>query len=220
MRALTKSVPEREGSEAKEVFAFFGLAMYHGQVFEQELIIFAVMLHLSSRTQITRADVDKLFETFEARTVGQLLREARSLTVIPSDLEPRLAQALRVRNDLAYSFFARHSEDFMSDTGRVEMIDELRAATALFEEVDAAVTAIREPLSQKLGISAELAQRELEKMLARARARDGEVSLPDELDADFAALICCRLSGALASCSTTSCWLSCPGNVTLRQNGF
>lgn len=63
----------------------------------------------------------------------------------------------------------------MSDAGRVEMIDDLRSATALFEEVDAAVTAIREPLSRKLGISAELAQQELDKMFARAAARDEEV---------------------------------------------
>lgn len=172
---MAKGVPEREGSEAKEVFAFFGLAMYHAQVLEQELIIFAVMLHLSGRTRITRADVERLFETFEARTFGQLLREARSLTVIPSDLETKLAEALRARNDLSHSFFARRSEDFMSDGGRVEMISDLRAATALFEEVDAAVTAIREPLSRKLGISAEVAQRELDKMLARAAARDEEV---------------------------------------------
>lgn len=169
---MVDSVPEREGSDPKEVFAFFGLAAYHGQVLEQELIIFAVMLHLSGRTRVTRTDVEALFETFEARTLGRLLREARSLTTIPPDLEGKLTDALGQRNDLVHRFFARRSEDFISDAGRVEMIEELRKATLLFEEVDAAVTAIREPLSQRLGISQDIAKKELDKMLARAAARD------------------------------------------------
>lgn len=166
------SVPEREGSNPKEVFAFFGLAAYHAQVLEQELMILAVMLHVSGRTGVTRADVDALFDTFEARTLGQLLREARSLTEVPGSLDAQLAEALRRRNDLAHRFFARRSEDFMSDAGRVEMTEELRDTTHLFEEVDAAVTAIREPLSERLRVSQDVAQKELDKMLARAAARD------------------------------------------------
>lgn len=92
---MARSIPEREGSDPKEVFAFFGLAAYHGQVLEQELIIFAVVLHLSGRTGISRAYVDALFDTFEARTFGQLLREARSLIAIPPDLEDKLAEGFR-----------------------------------------------------------------------------------------------------------------------------
>jgi len=172
---LGKAIPEREGSDPKEVFAFFGLAACHGQVLEQELIIFAVMLHLSGRTRITRDDVQGLFQTFEVRTFGQLLREARSLAAVPSDLEAKLTEALNRRNDLAHRFFARRSEDFMSDTGRVEMIEELRTAALLLDEVDAAVTAIREPLSRKVGVSEELARSELEKMLERALARDAVI---------------------------------------------
>lgn len=60
----------------------------------------------------------------------------------------------------------------MSNVGRIEMIEELRETTRLFEEVDAAVTAIRGPLSRRLGISEDTAKKELEKMLARAAARD------------------------------------------------
>lgn len=65
-----------------------------GRFSKRELIIFAVTLHLSGRTRVSRADVEALFETFEARTLGQLLREAWSLTAIPLDLEGKLADAL------------------------------------------------------------------------------------------------------------------------------
>src|SRR5437870_5100015 len=97
--------PESEGSEAKEVFAFFGLAAYHAQVLEQELILFALILHLSGRTGITQAKVEALFESLSVRTFGQLLREARTLTPIPVDLDDRLTEALRRRNDLTHDFF-------------------------------------------------------------------------------------------------------------------
>src|SRR5437867_2890059 len=130
------------------------------------------MLRLSGRTRVTQADVDSLFDTFETRTFGQLLREARSLIAVPTDLDTKLAEALRRRNDLAHRFFARLSEDSMSDAGRIEMIDELRNTILLFEEVDTAMTAIREPLSERLGISREMGQKELDSMLARAATRD------------------------------------------------
>lgn len=172
---MAKNVPEPQGSDAKEVFAFFGRAAYYAQVLEQELMIFAVMMHLSGQTSITQMAVEALFETFESRTFGQLLREARALTAISSNLEAKLMDALNRRNDLAHRFFARRSEDFISNAGRVEMIEELHQAAVLFEEVNAALTAIREPLSQKLGLSQDLVERELDRMVARAAARDGGV---------------------------------------------
>jgi hypothetical protein len=164
--------PEPVGSDAKEVFAFFGLAAYHGQVLEQELIIFAVMLHLSGHSRVRRDVVEGLFERLEVRTFGQLLREARSLTTIPENLEGKLTAALARRNDLAHRFFARHSEDFYSEVGRGEMINELTEATALFKDVDAAVTALREPISNAIGFAPDAVQAELDSMRARAEERD------------------------------------------------
>jgi hypothetical protein len=164
-------VPEPKGSDPKEVFAFFGLAAYHGQVLEQELLIFALTLNLSGRTCVTRADVEGLLSALERRTLGQLLNEARTFATIPAGLENDLNAALARRNDLVHRFFERRSEDFMSDAGRLEMLSELQQTTRLFQEVDAAVVSVREPLSQKLGITQELAQQELDKTIARASAR-------------------------------------------------
>lgn len=172
---MKNAVPEPERSDPKEVLTFFGLAAYHGQVLEQELLIFALTLNLSGRTRVTRADVEGLLSTLEGRTFGQLLNEARTFATIPAGLENELNEALVRRNDLVHRFFERRSEDFMSDAGRLEMLSELQQTTRLFQEVDAAVVGVREPLSQKLGITQELAQQELDKMLARASACDEHV---------------------------------------------
>lgn len=66
----------------------------------------------------------------------------------------------------------RFSRYFVSEAGRIDMIEGLRATTGLFEDVDAAVTAARVPLSRAIGITEEMAKHELDEMLARAAARD------------------------------------------------
>lgn len=172
MDSSHSAVPEPDGSDAKDVYAFFGLASYHAQVLEQELIHFASMLQLSGRTRVTRDYVDELYRTLESRTFGQLLNEARRLTPIPADLDRVLAEALRLRNDIAHMFFARHSEASLSRSGREEMIQSLRAASSVFIEADARVTALRRPLSEKLGLTEALVQQELDEMTARAATRD------------------------------------------------
>jgi len=161
-------VPEREGDDAKEVFAFFGLAAYYAQVLEQELLLFASMLNLSGQTALTPAVVGELFARLEARTLGQLVREARQLTTIPLEVEVNLSRALRERNRLAHTFFAEHAQEFMSAGGRIRMIDELRAATEQFQAVDRAITALREPLSTRLGITKDVAQREFDRLVRAA----------------------------------------------------
>jgi len=164
--------PEPEDFGPKETFAFFGRAAYYAQVLEQELLIFAVMLHLSGRSRFTRNQVENLFSTFEKRTFGQLFREAARLASIPASLDQKLSIALEKRNYLAHHFFAIHSEDFLSDRGRAKMIEELRHLTDLFAEADAALTEIRKLLSSKLGVTPEVAEQFTQDMLARAKARD------------------------------------------------
>lgn len=102
----------------------------------------------------------------------QLLTEARKLTQIPAELDRELAEALKVRSDLAHRFFERNSEDFISARGRTEMIEELRRATQMFANVDRSVTAIRQPLSARLGITEAMSRHELEQMEKRASERD------------------------------------------------
>jgi hypothetical protein len=167
-------VPEAEGNDPKEVFAFFGLAAYCAQVLEQELILFASTLELSRRTGVVRSDVEALLETLDSRTLGRLISEARRLTKIPRDLDMSLDEALRLRNLLAHRFFERHSEDFISNAGRADMIRELRTSALAFKKVDKAVTALRGPLSRALGITEAQSRAEMDEMIERADVRDAK----------------------------------------------
>jgi hypothetical protein len=169
--------PEPDG-HPNEVFAYYGLSCYYAQVLEQELFLFAAMLHLSDNASLATLEIETLFDQLEGRTFGQLIHAARQLTEVPADLEGDLDFALRQRNELVHRFFAEHSEDLLSSTGRSEMITLLREAISNFKRVDLAVTALREPLSARLGITVEAAQNELDRMLKRAASRDTPEATP------------------------------------------
>ena len=77
--SMRNDIPSAESADAKEVFAFVGLAAYHAQVLEQEVLLFAMFLRLANATSRTPELVEALLERLDAKTFGQLLREARTL---------------------------------------------------------------------------------------------------------------------------------------------
>ena len=160
----TINIPEPEGNDAKEVFAFYGLAAYYGQVLEKGIIIMLVVLR-SAGIPMTQGQVDDLFVKYDRRTLGWLLKEARSLVAISLDVEKVLDEALMMRNELIHHFFAEHSAAFKTEIGSEEMIEELRRMTALFREADNAIDSIYEPILRRAGIDEERIQMEAEALL-------------------------------------------------------
>jgi hypothetical protein len=88
-------IPTPESADAKEVFAFFGLAAYHAQVLEQEIFLFAVFLQLSKSANRSPALVEALLQRLDAKTFGQLLNKGRTLTDVPEAVERLLNDALK-----------------------------------------------------------------------------------------------------------------------------
>ena len=166
-------IPEPEDSGPKEVYAFFGLCSYCGQVLEQGLINFAVVLQARGATRVTRSDVEAAFNSNEGKTLGQLIKDVKRLTPVSAALEAALSTSLKDRNYLAHRFFATHDVDFASDAGRSDMIRELREVTRRFQEADGMVDAISLPLWAALGLTEEMVEKELARVRAEASKRDG-----------------------------------------------
>lgn len=165
-------VPKREGSDAKEVFTFFGLCTYYLQVFEQGFVNLVVGLRLRGSTQLTQKDIDVLFDKEGKKTLGQLINDVRRHINISSQLEESLTQALQKRNYVVHHFFVVHDIDFMSSHGRVEMIEELRDITCNIQNLDREVESITHSLWKKLGLTEEIVKKELVKMHEEARQKD------------------------------------------------
>lgn len=166
------AIAEPENYEAKEVFAFFGLAAYYGQVFEQAALHLAAALHVYAMSPRTRQGVDATWERLDRQTLGQLLASARQRTTIDPTIDELLGEAIDSRNYLVHRFFERNSERFMLESGRKSMIHELRDATGLFQRADRAATELFLPISSAMGVTEEVLDATFDRMKAELEARD------------------------------------------------
>ncbi len=167
-------MPEDVGP--KEVYAFFGLAAYHAQVLEQGVLNLAVALAATGQGRIpTSAVVESLYERLETRTFGQLLAEARRFVEVTETLDPQLTTALEKRNLLVHRFFALHSENFLSQNGRRQMLTELTEIGLLFKTVTKVVDAVHFSLVARFGLTEELVEQEVRRLIEQAAERDAAV---------------------------------------------
>jgi hypothetical protein len=163
-----------ESDEIKEVYARFGLAVYFAQVLEHGIVNALVSLDLiPNRRKHARtpeewsAIVDGFMSRHFEKTMGRMLHELRLVTLVPSDLEGLLRDALRRRNRLAHGFFRVHAEDFMNSSGRAAMVAEVNECRAVFEAADNRLDEIVAPLRRSAGITDEDIAREFEAMVAK-----------------------------------------------------
>jgi hypothetical protein len=69
--------PQPEYDDPKELYAFFGLAFYKANVLEHGVMNLAVALMAEGNLGITVDDVNRLYESFETKTFGQVIRVAK-----------------------------------------------------------------------------------------------------------------------------------------------
>lgn len=165
-------IPEPEGSNVKEVFAFFGLCSYSFQVLEQGLVNLAVGLKALGLTKLTKKDLNSLFERTMRKTLGQLIADVRPHVNISKELEHEIMETLNDRNYITHRFFAEHDISFMSDRGRSNMINELRSIIKRIKKVDHELELITHSLWRRLGLTEEIFQKGLAEMEAEAKQLD------------------------------------------------
>ncbi|MFW1480277.1 hypothetical protein ACEWA0_22800, partial [Vibrio parahaemolyticus] len=122
----------------KEVYAYYGLAMYRAQCVEQsiiQLLIFCDLYEREAKSKHTQEEWEAKFDSFDQevsdKTMGRLIGHLKSLNVLQSTTESLLAKALKERNFLAHSYFqakAMCSGLMIPDTklgGKVSTINEV-----------------------------------------------------------------------------------------------
>lgn len=144
----------------KEVYAYFGLAMYRAQCVEQsivQLLIFFDFFIKNVPTFSTRDTWEEGFDRFDkelsVKTMGQLIKLIRKLDVLDKDIEDILSTVLKKRNWLAHSFFVEHALDFISEKGRNNMIKELNNSIALFNSIEDILKPISHNAALKYGLT-------------------------------------------------------------------
>lgn len=145
-----------DDSREKEVYARYGLAMFHAHAFEQGLItlITASVTAEEARTG-TRGGAEafnKLMDDLYRRTAGQLLSRLRENPGLTTPLETLLKDALDVRNRLAHGWFREMGSGFGSAEGMQGMVDDLDGAMETFQAASAQTYGLAGRVFLSLGV--------------------------------------------------------------------
>lgn len=182
--------PEAE-FQVREVFAYFGRAVYAANCVEHGLTIALMQAELMSqvigrarrqRTGPDRLEWEAMFDEYMARhdqvSLGTLISRFRSVVKVDPALDALLDETLQRRNHLAHAFFCEEAVAFAHGVGRLAMIEDLDRDHDLFTRTDEAVQAAVAHIIPKLGIDPEKHRAQMEHitraLVAAAKSETGE----------------------------------------------
>src|SRR5665647_507557 len=125
-----------ESYRIREVYAYFGLTMYHIQCLERTLSMLGATVYNSNADHITRSQFDSILEVNFKKTLGQLIAQIKKSVDLSDSFENKLADALKKRNFLAHHYFWKRAMKFSHTRGQEEMLAELIQLSGYFKDVD------------------------------------------------------------------------------------
>ena len=129
----------------------------------------AIALLATETPGITVSEVDKLYESFDKKTFGYVIKAARQKFQFPVDLEADLEKALVQRNYLAHRFFVDHDIDLQLPDGRRQMIDQLIEILKHLQSVDTRMDDLWMSAWQPLGITREWIEEKMQEFVAQRK---------------------------------------------------
>ena len=158
-------IPDPNYDDPKEVYAFYGLAAYTTQLFEQSIILLIVGLEATHPTRTLRGKTfDETFAMLDEKTLGILLREVKKLADVETSTAAYFNDLLAKRNYFVHHFFRDHAENLLTAVGKQAMIDELRVLASEFYEGDQLLTHMYTQLWEKLGFDQSTVEQEIKEL--------------------------------------------------------
>ncbi len=146
--------------ECKEIYAYFGLAIYQAQCVEQSIIQLITVLDFfeEKANNITTKekwveDYDRFIDEQTKKTMGWLISHLKKLNYIDENTENNLIDVLKKRNWLAHSYFPDRALEFLSKKGRHRMKGELEECIELFKNIQSLLNPITYSLMKKYDLT-------------------------------------------------------------------
>jgi hypothetical protein len=136
----------------REVYAYFGLAMYTAQVLEHGMANLIAWTDLSSKGYAEPGEIDNVYEKLFRETFGVLRSRLAERRQDIDYLEGKLKGALALRNFLTHHYFRERASAAMHEDGKRRMIAELKKAQELFGELDAELETFTRQAVERLGL--------------------------------------------------------------------
>ena len=167
-----------ESEQIREVYAYYGLAMYWAQCLEQSIfqhLLFFDHFPKAVAGYTTPENWAADFDRYEAhelgQTMGKLIRRLQEVGRPTDGIEGTLADVLRARNWLAHGYFADRALEFTTQAGREKMLEELEGLTDNFKKCAAELDAISLPAARALGFTDEMLKKVESEMVAAYASR-------------------------------------------------
>jgi hypothetical protein len=142
-----------ESHRIREVYAYYGLTMYHIQCLERTLVMLGTTVYNSNADHMTSEQFDANLETNSKKTLGQLIFKIKKSVNLPDDFEKKLNDALENRNFIAHRYFWERAMQFSHTRGQEEMLAELTQLSTYFENMDRELTLVQRKWSNAKGVT-------------------------------------------------------------------
>ena len=136
-----------EEGQLNAVYACFGSAVQHAQLFEQALTRFLTIYNRIAADSVSFDDIGRKW------TLGQLLRKVRQHVRFDDEsVDHSFEVALKNRNFLIHHFFLDRSSALSTTEGRLALLNELIGIESDLERCRVTVNAMRIAMCETIGI--------------------------------------------------------------------
>lgn len=122
--AIFEHEQEDENGKSKNVYAYYGLAIYQSQCLEESFSLMLVTNRILKKMLKTNRDINDFMDKLETskKTMGVFLNEVKQAYDLPEALKDDLSILLDTRNFLVHKYFKVNIQKFYSEVGQREML--------------------------------------------------------------------------------------------------
>lgn len=159
-----------DGEHSRELFAYYGLAVYYGQALEQQLVNLILLTKMSQGKGMSDEELEDLYERKMGSSLGQLIHEVRHHFHFSEDEARQLNAIWKQRNSIVHHYFKERIHETFSPEGRGRMIKELEEFKDRAQELEHTLQQYTGAWLAQLGLDAETAAalQRLERMHAES----------------------------------------------------
>lgn len=157
-----------EDEQRKEVYAYFGLAVYNAQVLEHQLINMLILVKVANKEKVNITEIDNLFDRYFLKTMGQLFDELMKTYTLSENERKELREVLRLRNYIIHDYFKKKIWLMVTQKGRESIIKELICFENRVKKMDKRLVELATRYYKKVGVTEEIIEKEFEKLKYRA----------------------------------------------------
>lgn len=151
-------------TQPDDIFLQYGQASYYIQCIEMDLVSFYLLDAIHTGKAIVREDMEKLESEWDEKTLGRLISPIKNSPLISDEIKNFFEDIRQKRNHLTHYFFKQMPNHFLSESGRIKMLNKLNEMTMLFQRCNDYLKKILVDYSKEVGIKEKQIRQEMAKL--------------------------------------------------------